>query len=181
MSYVIIDIPKSLYFSLAFLRLNFPNERFCYAADPSCLSGPLADFDFMFVPTIHAESLAGSDFTLFCNTASLGEMKNCVIRYWMDLVQNRLQVEYFFGLNRFLNTMHPKGHLEHENFRLDENCCSVSFDQAWRILQWELEPPLRSLCSPFGISYARSLRPRSDTLSGTCIMALKMTSVFVFK
>lgn len=140
-TYVIVDIPESLYFSSAFLRLNFPQSRFRFVTDASCLSGPLADFDFIFVPTILAESLAGNDFTLFCNTASLGEMKSSVIRYWMDFVQNRAAVKYFFGLNRFLNTMNPKGHPEHQVFRLDENCSSVSFDHAWRILHWELEPP----------------------------------------
>ena len=140
-SCVIIDIPESLYFSSTFLRLNFPNSRFSYVTDPSCLNEPINNFDFVFVPTMFTEALIGSKFTLFCNTASLGEMKNSVIRYWMDFVQNRVEVKYFFGLNRFLNTIHPKHHPEHQGFRLDENCCSVSFDEGWRILQWELEPP----------------------------------------
>ena len=139
-SYVLIDIPESLYFSSAFLRLNFPSARFCYVTDPSCLDQSISEFDFVFVPTIFAEALIGEKFTLFCNTASLGEMKNSVIRFWMDFVQNKVEVKYFFGLNRFLNTIHPPNHPEHEKFRLDENCCSVSFDEAWRILQWELEP-----------------------------------------
>ena len=136
-NYVIIDIPESLFFSSVFLRLNFPNSKFCYVTDPSCLNRPIGEYDFVFVPTMFAELLIGSNFTLFCNTASLGEMKNSVIRYWMDFVQNGVTVKYFFGLNRFLNTMEPRLH----RFRLDENCCSVSFDDGWRILRWELEPP----------------------------------------
>lgn len=140
-SYVIIDIPESLYFSSAFLRLNFPRSRFCYVTDSSRLPSSISGFDFVFVPTLFAEALLGTEFTLFCNTASLGEMKNSVIRYWMDFVQNRIRVKYFFGVNRFLNTIYPQGHPEHQSFRLNENCCSVSFDEAWRILRWELEPP----------------------------------------
>lgn len=139
-SYVLIDIPESLYFSSAFLRLNFPGARFCYVTDPSCLNKSISDFDFVFVPIIFAEALIGNKFTLFCNTASLGEMKNAVIRFWMDFVQNKVEVKYFFGLNRFLNTIYPPDHPEHQKFRLEENCCSVSFDENWRILQWELEP-----------------------------------------
>jgi len=139
-TYFIIDIPESLYFSSAFLRLNFPNSRFCYLTDPSCLRQPIGDFDFVFVPTMFADALIGRRFALFCNTASLGEMTNSTIRYWMDFVQNRVEVKYFFGLNRFLNTIYPKGHPEHQGFRLNENRCSVSFDGGWRILQWELEP-----------------------------------------
>jgi hypothetical protein len=136
-SYVIIDIPETLYFSSLFLRLNFPDAKVCFVTDPRDLSGPVSDYDFIFIPTKFAEVLAGSEFELFCNTASLGEMKNEVIRYWMDFIQNRVNVHYFFGLNRFLNTIIPG----ENNWRLNENICSVSFDPQWRILKWELEPP----------------------------------------
>lgn len=163
MSYVIIDIPESLYFSSVFLRLNFPKSKCCFVTDASCLSGFIEDFDFVFVPTILAESLAGSEFTLFCNTASLGEMRNSVIRYWMDFVQNRVEVKYFFGLNRFLNTIHPKGQPEHQSFRLDENCCSVSFDDGWRILHWELEPPF-TRCPYVETEVTRNLEVMAERL-----------------
>ena len=139
-SYVIIDIPESLYFSAAFLRLNFPDSKSCFVSSLSCLSGPVNDFDFVFVPTLLADQLLGNDFELFCNTASFGEMKNSVIHYWMDFVQNRVAVKYFFGLNRFLNTVYPTDHSKHQAFRLEENHSSVAFDDSWRILQWELEP-----------------------------------------
>jgi len=51
-----------------------------------------------------------------------------VVRFWMDFVENKIAAKYFFGLNRFLNTIYPEHHPEHQSFRLDENCCSVSFD-----------------------------------------------------
>ena len=139
-SYAIIDIPESLYFSAAFLRLNFPESKCCFVSDPSCVIGQINDFDFIFVPTLLADQLIGGDFELFCNTASLGEMKNSVIHYWMDFVQNRVAVKYFFGLNRFLNTVYPCDDPRHQAFRLEENQSSVAFDDSWRILQWELEP-----------------------------------------
>jgi hypothetical protein len=105
---------------------------------PADLETPLDDFDFVFVPTMFADGLQGQHFTLFCNTASMGEMKNVVVRYWMDLVQHRMDVRYFFGLNRFLNTLAPiPGHA-----RLEENGASVSFDAGWRIAHWEVDPPL---------------------------------------
>lgn len=139
-SYVIVDIPEALYFSATFLRLNFPDCRYCFVSNASSLSGPVSDFDFVFVPTVLADQLIGNDFDLFCNTASLGEMKNSVIHFWMDFVQNRVAVKYFFGLNRFLNTVYPTDDPEHQAFRLEENRSSVAFDERWRILQWELEP-----------------------------------------
>jgi putative sugar O-methyltransferase len=136
-SYAIIDIPETLYFSSLFLRLNFPDAKVCFVTDPAELSGPVSDYDFIFIPTKFAEVLLGSEFELFCNTASLGEMKNEIIKYWMDFIQNKVNVHYFFGLNRFLNTVIPEEH----NWRLNENICSISFDPQWRILKWELEPP----------------------------------------
>ncbi|MBI5822205.1 MAG: putative sugar O-methyltransferase [Verrucomicrobia bacterium] len=148
-TYVITDIPETLYFSATFLRLNFTEGKFLYVTEPSMLQQPLSNYDFVFVPTMFAEGLQKERFELFCNTASLGEMKNSVIRYWMDFVQNKTTVKYFYGLNRFLNTIDPVT----EEARLDENCCSVSFDSWWRILQWQLDPPfarcpyLETLCS----------------------------------
>ncbi len=136
-SYAIIDIPETLYFSSLFLRLNFPNARVCFVTSPKDLVDPIGEYDFIFVPTKFAEVLVGNEFDLFCNTASLGEMKNEIIKYWMDFIQNKVEVRYFFGLNRFLNTIVPKSH----SWRLEENICSVSFDPRWRILKWELEPP----------------------------------------
>ena len=75
-------------------------------------------------------------FDLFINTASMGEMNNVVIRYWMDLIQNRLSVTYLYTLNRYLNTIIRDEH----QWRLDENECSVHYDARWSIMQWEVEP-----------------------------------------
>jgi len=138
--YVDIDIPETLYFAYIFLKLNFPHAKTCYVTDPSQLRDGVQEFDFVFIPTMFAECILQDEFDLFCNTASLGEMTNPVIRYWMDFVQNRLKVKYFFGLNRFLNTIIdlPVGF---KHWRLNENECSVLFDANWRILHWELEPP----------------------------------------
>jgi hypothetical protein len=135
-SQVIIDIPETLFFSSIFLRLNFPQAKVCFVTDPADLRESVSEYDFIFIPTKFAYVLKGTPFELFCNTASLGEMKNSVIRHWLDFVQNQVEVRYFFGLNRFLNTVDPKRHA----WRLDENVCSVSFDARWRVLQWELEP-----------------------------------------
>lgn len=135
---VITDIPETMYFSYLFMRMNFPEAKICYVSGASSLKSPLEEYDFVFVPTKFAEIFAEQKFELFYNTASLGEMKNSVIRYWMDFVQNKAQVKYFFGLNRFLNTMDPV----YDQWRKDENCCSVSFDDQWAIRHWEVDPLL---------------------------------------
>jgi putative sugar O-methyltransferase len=135
-SYVVVDIPETLYFSSLFLRLNFPDARFHYVAELPETPLDVSQYDFVFVPIAFAEAVLANRFELFYNTCSLGEMKNIVIRYWMEFVQERMAVRYFFGLNRYLNTIDPEMHA----YRLDENQASVSFDAHWRILHWELEP-----------------------------------------
>jgi len=134
---VVVDIPETLYFSSLFLRLNFPQARVAYVTRPGMLGPDLLSYDLVFVPVSLAGELTGREFELFCNTASLGEMRNSVIRYWMDMVERRMHVRYFFGVNRFLNTMRPW----RDAYRAEENACSVSFDAGWRMLHWELEPP----------------------------------------
>lgn len=134
--HVIVDIPESLCFSRMFLRLNFPEAKTLYVDDASQLQGEISDYDYVFVPTLFAESLIRHRFDLFLNTASLGEMKNSVIRHWMDFIQTKLQVRYLFTLNRFLNTVAR----EQFAWRADENECSVLYDADWRVLKWELEP-----------------------------------------
>jgi putative sugar O-methyltransferase len=137
-SYVIVDIPESLCFSYMFLKLNFPEAKSIYITDEKQLEGFwVNNFDYVFIPTKFAEGILGNNFDIFINTASLGEMKNSVIRYWMDFVQNKLKVEYLFTLNRYLNTIKTDGSME---WRLDENECSVLYDSNWDMLNWELEP-----------------------------------------
>lgn len=137
-SYVIIDLPETLCFSYMFLKLNFPQLKFLFIAnlgDSKDLD--TTNYDFVFVPTAYAEEITGNRFDLFVNTASMGEMKNEVIHYWMSFIENKLHVQYLFTLNRYLNTIKNNG-LHY--WRLDENECSVNYGKCWEMIYWELEP-----------------------------------------
>ncbi len=136
-SHVIIDIPETLVFSYCFLKKNFPEANLLLVDDTTPVGLTLADYDFAFVPALFADRVVTGRFDLFVNTASMGEMKNEVIRYWMDFIQNRLSARYLYTLNRYLNTIIPHEHA----WRLEENECSVHYDARWNILQWEVEPP----------------------------------------
>jgi hypothetical protein len=138
-NYVIFDIPETLFFSFLFLRLNFPEAKTLYVNSSDRLSKEeLARYDFVFVPTLFADAVLDGSFDLFVNTASLGEMRNEVIRHWMDFVQNRLDVQHLFTLNRYLNTIAARG--GNHNFRLEENEAAVHYDAGWEIRNWEVEP-----------------------------------------
>lgn len=170
--YVIVDIPETLCFSYMFLKLNFPEANVLYVTDTSQLrSNKIESFDFVFVPTLFGEALADTRFDLFVNTASLGEMKNDVIRYWMNLIQNKLNIRRLFTVNRFLNTIIPSKH----NWRLDENECSVLYDGNWAILNWEVEPPF-TRCPYVGTIAARSLEIAAERSLASSADAQKLRS-----
>lgn len=136
--HVIIDLPETLVFSYAFLRKNFPEARLLLVEPGSEASVALAarEFDIAFVPVAYAEVvLPGTPLDLFLNTASLGEMNNATIRYWMNFVQEHLRPRYLFTLNRFLNTITSQ-----LAWRREENECAQHYDAHWEILKWELEP-----------------------------------------
>lgn len=136
-SHVIVDLPETLVFSYCFLSLNFPRARMLLVKDEESAHAIAAGgYDFAFVPAMFAEAVLGRKYDLFVNTASLGEMRNEMIQYWMDYIQNRLEIRYLYTLNRYLNTIDPSRHA----WRWEENECSIHYDRRWDILQWEVEP-----------------------------------------
>lgn len=132
-----IDIPESLYMAYVCTRHRFPNAK-CYWIQ---LDEPIpADQDFIFCPVGLEKRLENLPFDLFVNTASMGELPNDKIRYWMDFVQNKITVKYFYGFNRFLNTINPNESLGFSAGRKTENEASVLFDNSWQVMKWEVEP-----------------------------------------
>lgn len=142
--HVIVDLPETLFFSIQFLNLNFQNCRYKLVSNDTQLNeNDFEENDFIFIPTKYSNVLMNVEFDLFVNTASMGEMKNSVIRYWMNFIQNEIKVKNLYTLNRFLNVIIAG----RDNWRTQENECSLLYDQRWDILCWELEP--KFTCSPY--------------------------------
>ena len=131
--YTIVDLPETLFFSFIHLSLTFPDKKILYVTSPE---QEIDGYDLVFIPAAFANLLEGKSFELFVNTASMGEMKNEVIHYWMDLIQNKMKIEKLFTLNRYLNVI-SGGYACH---RIHANECSTSYDNKWKIVNWELEP-----------------------------------------
>ena len=135
-SHLIFDLPESLVYSCAFLSLNFPDAAVCLVSgiDQACELVP-DQFDFVFVPSCYSEQITPTA-ELFVNTASLGEMRNETIRYWIDYVESAPSIRSLFTQNRFLNPIDPALH----SWRWEENEASVGYGAEWTIRKWELEP-----------------------------------------
>ena len=159
-TYVVCDIPESLFYAFLFLRMNFPDATYKYVTDGNQLGDEIRSYDFGFVPTIFAECLHDADIFMFSNMNSLGEMKNTVIEYWMNFIQQKTNVRHLFCLNRFLNRIDLDKHYS----RLEENACSLLFDDRWNILDWEVDPDYERM--PYYTTFAtRNLLVIADRIA----------------
>lgn len=150
--YVISDLPDTLCFSYMFLRLNFPEAKILFKMDDKNLTNKECNyFDFVFIPVHLRDAAVGSKYTLFVNTASLGEMKRRTVEDWFRFIQTKLNLEYIISVNRYLNTILPSVHL----WRLEENTSAFHFDKYWEIIDWECEPSF-TRC-PYNNKHARQL------------------------
>lgn len=133
--YTIMDLPETLIFSFAHLSLCFPDKKLLWVTCEEDLN-KIDEHDIVFVPVVFANKFHGKTYDLFLNSSSLGETNNKTINYWMDFIQNKVDIKYLFTLNRFLNTLDDN----RKQQRINENECSVHYDTNWTMLNWELEP-----------------------------------------
>jgi len=67
---------------------------------PGQLSAAPRSADFTFVPAQLATDLAGSAFDVVVNTCSLSEMTQPACDWYLRLIENGLQLDYLYHLNR---------------------------------------------------------------------------------
>lgn len=133
--YTIVDLPETLFFSFIHLSLCFPSKKILYVSSMEDFE-KIDTFDIVFIPAGLYQGLKNKHFNLFINTASMGEMNNKTIHKWMNFVQKDITIDTLFTLNRYLNTIND----DLKQTRINENECSVSYDDDWKILHWEVEP-----------------------------------------
>ena len=98
--FTLIDLPQSLVFSFAFLRLHFPDERLkVIGSRADIYPGMERDFDFVFCPVQFLDALRPETVDLVVNTYSLGEMQQGCVDHLMRFIHSTLRPRYFFSLN----------------------------------------------------------------------------------
>ncbi len=101
MTYIMVDLPESLFYAQNFLTLNFPDAKTKYV--DSVQNFELSDYDFVFVPVQFCHVLQDREIDIAINTGSLPEMPDAAIKFWMNFIQNTTQVKLFYSWNYFLN------------------------------------------------------------------------------
>jgi len=150
-TYVIIDLPETLYYSAGFLSSSFPEANiFLGDADNTkdLSAEKLAGYDFVFLPISLEACLEGFTIDLLINTHSLGEVPPEISRYWFNFFQNKINTRQFFTVNRFLNR-------RKWGSTYIGNVCSTGYDRDWHILDWNVDP--KFMCSAHEVWESRYL------------------------
>lgn len=131
--YIGIDIPETLFFAYINCCESNPKKKVVWLEKDS----DIKDFDILFIPLGKENVLNKVKFDVAINTNSFGELSSQFQKYWIDFLENRVDLKYFFSLNRFLNIIEEN---EFGSLRRKENAYNMSFNNDWAIKSWEVEP-----------------------------------------
>jgi len=95
--YLIVDLPYTLYFSAAYLSQVFPKSRIYIHSGGEEL--PLAEYDIFLLPPWGIESIPEKSVELAINQASLGEMTEWQVNYYLKNI-DRVTSGLFISYNR---------------------------------------------------------------------------------
>ena len=86
--YILVDLPETLLFSASYLALHAPGKRL-YLYDPAdpLDAEALSEFDFVLLPDYRLDTLAGFEFDLAINIASMQEMRVDQIERYLDFLR----------------------------------------------------------------------------------------------
>lgn len=131
--YIGIDIPETLFFAYINCCEKFPNRKVVWLEKEE----DLEDYNILFIPLGKEHLLNGMKFDLAINTCSFGELSSNFQKHWIDFLENKVELKYFYSLNRFLNII---GEDHFGNLRKNENSYNMSFNNKWGIKSFEAEP-----------------------------------------
>jgi putative sugar O-methyltransferase len=138
--YRILDLPGTLFLSYIFLRANFPDATFklVKSAEDFISIDELNEIDFVFIPnTLQKAIPADWKIDLVVNCNSLGEMPQRSVLDYMELIQTRLDVDYFYSLNRYFQDNRDIDTNLSEIYQAD---CSLVLDPYWDVKEWTYCP-----------------------------------------
>lgn len=141
-TYMIIDLPESLFFAHVFLSLNFPNASIAYINENKKID--LDKYDFVLIPVQFYQSLSNDEFDIVINTGSLQEMPDITVKFWMDFIQKFIGVKMFYSFNYFLNNKK----IYAETSKEEANYICPILDPFWKVNHFKINPEVITIdCS----------------------------------
>ena len=135
LTYVLVDLPESLFSAQVFLTANFPDAKILYVQGE--VPADISEYDFVFMPAQLAETLKGHSFDLVINTGSLQEMTTSAVKFWMDFIQNTIDTKLFYSWNYFLNDKSKFTETKEES-----NLICPILDAYWTLRYFKINNPV---------------------------------------
>lgn len=100
-TYLIVDIPESLFFAETFLRSNLDDPKILYVTDSTPIDQAVVEqHSIVFCPIPYVSALSNLKLDLCMNIGSFQEMPDDWVGFWMDWV-GQLDCRYFYSMNYF--------------------------------------------------------------------------------
>ena len=138
-SYIMVDLPESLFFAQVFLSMNFPDAKILYIDEDKKVD--LDRFNFILIPIQFYHTVFGEKFDIAINTGSLQEMPDVAVKFWMDFIQNLIKVKMFYSFNYFL--MDKRKHAE--TSEEEANLICPILDSFWDVRYFKINPEVASI------------------------------------
>src|SRR3972149_3452914 len=137
--YVMIDLAESLFFAQVFIATNFPDAKTIYIKDNNRVN--LDEYDFVFVPVQFCHTIAQENFDLVINTGSLQEMTGKAVKFWMNFIQEVINVKMFYSWNYFLVNKQIYCETSYD----DSNLICPVLDSFWRVKYFRINPDITTV------------------------------------
>ena len=124
-SYVIVDLPESLFFAEVYLRATFGYDQVRYVQPGETISD-IADSSILLCPVTRLAALAPLHFDVVLNTLSLQEMTDAYVDFYRDWL-DRSRADHFYSFNYFLQPADDRA----ESPNLLAPRLSASWDILW--------------------------------------------------
>lgn len=136
-TYIIIDLPETLYFSQLYLIAHLGEDQVGMVQQDGL--APHRDKKVILVPIDRVDCLRDIDIDLVTNFGSLQEMSE----YWVDFYHrllDRIRAKYFYSCNYFAQPANVLGE--------SANLWSPRLGRSWRTLSFEIDPWAIRMLSP---------------------------------
>ena len=140
--YFIVDLMGSLVFSYSFLKMNFPALKVVIVSSlEDSQKDAIRTADFVLVPVQFISVIDGIQFDVAINTGSMQEMNQDAVNFFMDYIQHKTSVDYFYSFNYFISS---KGvHVETSGAydKAAANLICPQIDSDWEVVYARLNTP----------------------------------------
>jgi len=137
--FVLADLPESLLFAYAFLKVNLPDARTHVIKSPADIAPQMAsEYDFIFCPIQLLAELRLDTVDLVINTYSLSEMTQGCTDHLMHCIHDVLRPRFLFSLNYMFTD--KSIHFDTGGLDGEANEIVLKLRPEWQPLRFDLMP-----------------------------------------